>query len=62
MFAVLSTSESINLQSFVEFEMARRRKIANFDPRYLEFYGMPSLALAIFLISITTSMISEGFS
>ena len=51
MFASLSTSESTNLQIFIEFEMVRRRKIVNFDPRYLESHGMPSLAFAISIIN-----------
>ena len=59
-FAVHSTSEPISLQGFVEFEMVRRRKIVSFDPRYLEFQGMPSLAFAIFVIGSVSSIISES--
>ena len=61
MFAALSTSESINLQTFIEFEMVWCRKIVNFDPRYLEFQGMPSLDFAIFVISSVRYIISESF-
>ena len=38
------------------------QKIVNFEPRYLEFQGMPSLAFAIFVISSVRYIISESFS
>ena len=40
----------------------RTQNIANFDPQYLVFQGLPSLAFAIFVISSMRWIISERFS